>query len=432
MRGATVSFAALLACVSVAGAETVAITGGTVHTMTNAGVIEGGTVVIQDDKITAVGRGVAIPEGARVIDATGKVVTPGLMAPHTTFGIEEISLEEKSLDYGLDDEHFGAAFSVAEAINPRSTLIREARIRGITRAIVAPTDSAGPFTEEPEGPIAGQGAVIHLGSTDDFVVRNPNGLYFVYGEGGAEVSGGARGGALLRLREALDDAVDYSENRTAWEEGNRRSFYLHRLDLEALQQLVSGKIPLVVKVQRASDIETMIQLASDYDLKLVIVGGREAWLVADKLAAAGVAAVINPLENTPASFESMASSLKNAAILHEAGVKIAFTIDTVSDPHNQPNIKQAAGNAVAHGLPWEAALRAITVNPAEIFGIEHGQLAVWQEADLVVWDGDPLEVTTYADHVFIRGREIPMVSRSTLLFERYKDLDFEYPPAYRN
>ena len=429
MRSLTLSIIAAFACVPVAGAETVAIVGGTVHTLTDAGVIEHGTVLIQDSRITAVGSEVAIPGDARVIDATGKVVTPGLMAPHTTFGVEEITVEEKSVDYGLEDERFGAAFSVAEAINPRSIVIREARIRGVTRAVVAPTHS-GPFAEEPEGALAGQGAVIHLGSTEDFVVRNPSGLYFIYGEEGAEVSGGARGGALLRLREALDDAIDYGENRAAWEQGDRRSFYLHRLDLEALQPLLSAEIPLVTKVHRASDIETMIELATEYGLELVIVGGREAWMVADQLAAANVAAVINPLENTPASFESMGSSLENAAILDEAGVRMAFMIG--DDPHNQPNIKQAAGNAVAHGLAWEAALRAITVNPAEIFGVDRGALAAWQDADVVVWDGDPLEVTTYADHVFIRGVEIPMVSRSTLLFERYEKLEFEYPPAYRN
>ena len=411
-------------------AETIVITGGIVHTMTDDGVINGGTVIIEDGKITAVGRNLQVPEGARIFDATGKVVTPGFMMSHSTMGIEEISLEAASLDYGLDGERFTAAFSVADAINPRSILIPINRIEGITRVAVAPYYAAGPFSVELDGALMGQGAILHLGSTSDYLVNRNSGMYFLYGEDGAAISGGARGGALLRLREALDEARDYAVNRSAWEQGRRRDYRLHHYDLVALQPLLQRKIPLLVDVNRASDIEVMLRLASEYNLRLVIISGKEAWMVADQLAAANVPVIVDPLDNTPSSFDALAASLKNAAALDAAGVKIALMND---DTHNVRNVKQNAGNAVAHGLPWEAALRALTINPAEIFSIpNYGRLAAGFDADVVIWDGDPLEVTTYADQVFIKGRVIPMESRSTKLFERYRNLDFELPPAYRN
>ncbi len=413
-------------------AETIAITGGIVHTLTDEGVINGGTVIIEDGKITAVGRNLAVPDGAQVFDATDKVVTPGLMMSHSTMGIEEISLEDASLDYGLDGERFTAAFSVADAINPRSTMIPINRIEGITRVAVAPYYAAQPFSELLDGALTGQGAILHLGSTSDYLVKRISGMYFLYGEGGAAISGGARGGALLRLREALDEARDFAVNRSAWEQGRHRDYVLHHYDLIALQPLLQQQIPLLVEVNRASDIEVMLHLASEYNLRLVIVGGKEAWVVAEQLAAANVPVIVDPLDNTPSSFDALAASLKNPAALHAAGVKIAMMIDP-GFAHNARNVKQNAGNAVANGLPWEAALQALTINPAEIFGIQnYGRIANGYDADLVIWDGDPLEVTTYADQVFIRGRVIPMESRSTKLFERYKNLDFDLPPAYRN
>ena len=419
-----------LAFAPVSQADTYAITGGIVHTVGDAGLINGGTVIIRDGKIIAVGADVTVPRDAKVIDAAGKVVTPGFMDANSALGVEEISLEDGTMDGGVDGEHFSAAFSVADAINPRSTLITTNRIEGLTRAAVAPWTTSSVFSEPTGSVITGQSAVINLGSVENYVDRSSAAMHVVLGEEGAQHAGGSRAAALLRLREALDDTRDYASNRRAWEQGNRRDYQLHRLDLEALQAVLGRDIPLVAEVYRASDIEAALRLAADYRIRLVLLGAREAWMVAGKLAAANVPVIINTLDNVPRDFQSLGSTLQNAAALHAAGVKIAFT---VGDSHNPRNIKQNAGNAVAYGLPWTIALEALTVNPAEIFGVaNYGRLEPGMDADVVVWDGDPLEVTTFADHVFIKGREIPMVSRQTLLRDRYMQLDTPRPPAYHD
>jgi imidazolonepropionase-like amidohydrolase len=177
-------------------------------------------------------------------------------------------------------------------------------------------------------------------------------------------------------------------------------------------------MPVVVSVNRASDIAATLKLAQHFGLRLVIEGGAEAWMVADQLAKAQVPVLLNPLQDLPDSFDTLGSTLENAARLNKAGVMIAFE---TNDSHNARNIKQAAGNAVAYGLPYTAALAAMTINPAKIYGIESqvGRLVPGTDADVVIWSGDPLEVTSFADAVFIRGQQIPMVSRATQLRDRY-------------
>ena len=196
-------------------------------------------------------------------------------------------------------------------------------------------------------------------------------------------------------------------------------------------EVLNGQRPIVATVDRASDIESVLRLANEFGIRLVINSGAEAWMVADKLADANVPVILDPLQNLPSSFSALGSTLENAARLDEAGVTVAFSS---GDSHNSRNMKQAAGVAVANGLSYETALRALTINPAEIFGVQasYGTVSVGAEADLVIWSGDPLELSTFADFVMIRGKTIPMVSRSTLLFERYKDLDGPLPPAYTN
>lgn len=408
----------------------VAIVGGTVHTMGDAGTLEGATVVLRDGRVAAVGTGVEPPQGATVVDARGKVVTPGLFDSFTQIGLVEINAVGASDDAETDLDRVTAAFRVADALNPASTLVAVARVEGLTRALVVPgADGAL---------IAGQAAVVQLGAgLDDgpagMVVRAPVAMYAVLGEEGAEMAGGSRAAALLVLREALQDARDYAANRAAFERGERRPYALSRLDLEALAPVVAGELPLLVAADRASDLLAAVRFAEEEGLRLVLAGAAEGWMVADALAAAGVPVLLQPLANLPASFESLGATLANAARLHAAGVPVALMS---GDSHNARNLRQDAGNAVAWGLPWDAALAAMTTVPARIWGLEgrYGRLEPGYEADVVVWDGDPLELTTYPERVFIRGEEMPRDSRQTRLRDRYLDLpeEGELPPAYRH
>ncbi|HEX4961775.1 MAG TPA: amidohydrolase family protein [Thermoanaerobaculia bacterium] len=415
----------LLALALLAGpvlAETVAITGATIHTLGPEGTIKNGTLVIENGRVRAVGASVPVPAGARRIDAHGKVVTPGLFDSLTTLGVVEVGAVEGTRDARVQDDRVTAAFSVADALNPRSILFPVNRIEGLTRAVVAP--GAG------KSLIAGQGAIITLGGPGDFLVRSPVAMFAVFGEQGSHLAGGSRAAALLRLKEAFQDALDYAANRKAFDAGSRRSYALSRLDLEALLPVVKGQLPLVVAVDRASDIETLLRFAKEWKLKLILSSVAEGWRVADEIAAAKVPVLVNPLDDRPDNFESLGSTLENAARLHKAGVTFAFV---TGDAHNARNLKQGAGNAVAYGLPWDAALAAITSVPAKIWGIadHYGTLEPGKDADVVIWDGDPLELSTFADAVFIRGREMPMKSRQTELRDRYKDLGGPVPPAYK-
>jgi imidazolonepropionase-like amidohydrolase len=394
------------------GAEILAIVGGTVHTMGPAGAIENGTVLIENGRIRAVGKDIAIPDGARRIDATGKVVTPGFFDSLSRLGLEEVSAVDESVDTTVKSDDITAANDVSDALNPRSQVIPVNRVEGLTRVMAAPRTG--------KSLIAGQGAILHLGiESPDFLIRPRAAMFAALGNAGASLSGGSRAAALLRLRQALQDALDYRANRAAFERNGRRSYALSRLDLDALQPVVRGEMPLVISVNRASEIEAALKLAKDYHLKLVLSDAGEGWEVAQQIAAAKVPVLINVLNNLPSSFDVLGATLENAARLHAAGVQVAFMSGTA---HDARNIKQEAGNAVAYGMPWKAALESLTVVPARIWGLadRYGTLEPGKDADVVVWDGDPLEVTTFADHVFICGAEIPMDNRQIRLREKYR------------
>jgi imidazolonepropionase-like amidohydrolase len=243
-------------------------------------------------------------------------------------------------------------------------------------------------------------------------------MFAVLGEAGAERTGGTRASNLLRLREVLQDARDYAANRSAFEAGNRRDYAISRLDLEALVPVVRGELPLAVQVNRASDILSALRFGRELNLRLILLGATEGWMVAREIAAANVPAIINPLTNIPA-FESLAITFENAARLHHAGVTIALA---TFESHNSRNLKQLAGNAVSHGLPYEAALRAVTLAPARIWGIaeRYGSLEPGKDADIVIWSGDPFQLTTTVERVFIRGVEMPKETRQLELLRRYR------------
>ncbi|MEJ2257918.1 MAG: amidohydrolase family protein [Woeseiaceae bacterium] len=408
-------------------ADTTAIVGGKVQTVGPQGTIESGTVLIIDGRIAAVGTDVDVPADANTVDAIGKVVTPGLFAPISELGLVEGSLSAGPADSGQRGERFTAGFDVADAYNPRSSLIAINRIEGITRAVVAPTP-AYPDDSGAGHILAGLGAVVNLGD-DDVLDRRGAAMVVALGESGSQFAGGSRTAAWLILRNALDEAVDYREHRSDFERGMRREYTHGVADLEALQGVINGNTPLIVRIHRASDIEVLIELVDEYGLKAIIQGGTEAWMVADELAASDIAVVIDPMANLPGNFDQLNARFGSASILLDAGVKVAIGD---ADSHNARNITQAAGNAVAHGLDWDAALRSITLTPAEIYGVGAvaGSLEVGKAADVVIWPGDPLELMNYPEQVYINGVQIPMVSRQTLLRDRY--LQNDGPPAYRN
>ena len=402
-------------------AQVVAITNATVHTGGAQGTLNDATVVIEGGRIRSVGTNPAIPADARRIDGRGKVVTSGLFNSLTRIGLVEVSSVPGTEDHASATDRITAAFDVVDGINPRSTLIPVNRTDGLTRAVVAP-NAGGSL-------IAGQGAVIHLGGPSDYIVSSQIAVFAFLGERGAELAGGSRGEAMLRLREALQDALDYAANRRDYEEGDRREYAVSRLDLEALVPVVRGQRPLVITARRASDISAALRLARDFKLRLILAGSDEGWRVAGEIAAAKVPVLLNPMDNLPLSFETVGATLENAARLHRAGVTVAFM---TNDSHNARNVRQAAGNAVAYGMPWDAALAAMTTVPARIWGIadRYGTLEPGKDADVVLWSGDPLELTTVAEAVFIRGTAIPMESRQTELRERYRDLSKSQSLAY--
>jgi len=248
------------------------------------------------------------------------------------------------------------------------------------------------------------------------------------------MTGGGRPGVWAFLEDALSEADDVAGLSRA--PMDHDDYILPRLDREALAPVVRGEMLLFVRANRAADLRQIIALKGRRpSLKLAILDGREAWRVAGELAAAGIPVILNPIYNLPASFESMGARRDNAALLREAGVKIAFSsiVHSFDMSHNARLLPQAAGLAVAAGLPWDAALEAMTRGPAEIFGIEadYGSLAPGRVADVVVWDGDPLEVMTAPAHVIIAGNEIELTSRQTELRDRYSPLrKSDMPRAY--
>lgn len=420
---------ALLALALPASAATTAIVGGKVHTVGPQGTVENATVLIVDGRIAAVGADVDVPAGTETIDASGKVVTPGLFSPYGHLGLVEVSSSAGPVDYSQRGEQFTASFDIADAYNPRSTLIPINRIEGVTRAVIAP--SPGYPDENGSGHIlAGLAAIVNLGD-DNVLDQRAAAMIVVLGEGGASLSGGTRTGAWLALRNALNEALDYREHKGDFERGMRRTYTHSMTDLDALQGVINGNTPIIVSIDRASDIEVLLKLVDEYSIDAIIIGGSEAWMLATELATARIPVIVGPTANLPGNFDRINARLGTASILVAAGVKVAIA-DSDARTHNARNITQSAGNAVANGLAWDAALHAITLAPAEIFGMAAtiGSIEPGKAADVVIWPGDPLELTNFPDAVFINGEAMPMVSRQTLLRDRY--LKSGKPPAYRD
>lgn len=436
---------AALALAGPALAQDVAITGGQV--LTGTSVIENGTVVIRNGKVVSVGTGAA-PAGLRVIDARGKIVTPGFVAVDSGLGGTEVGSVRGTNDLANRANTLTAAFDLSYGLDPWSFTLPVARLGGVTRAVVTPQhggsggghshdDSdfagAGAGGYQTPGLFAGQAAVIKLGGAD-ILVKPRVAMAAPFGEAGATVAGGARGAAFVLFKETLAEVRTYARNKTAYDRAALRDLSLSRADLEALIPVAEGRMPLIVTVNRAADIQQVLRLAREEGVKVILDGAAEGWLVADEIAAAKVAVLLHPLTNLPSNFEMRAARMQNAAALNAAGVVIAIK-GNEGAAHRARDLRYNAGNAVSHGLPFAAAIQAITVNPARIFGFDgqFGELKAGAAGDVVVWSGDPLEPLSQPSAVLIDGVEQPLQARNLLLRDRYRTGgEGAMPPAYGN
>lgn len=410
VRNALFAAAAALAFASPAAAQSILIKGGRVITNTGAP-LERGDVLITNGRVAAVGASLTAPSDAKVVDATGKWVTPGVFAAMSEVGLSEISGSGAPNDASLSGSTISAAADAGRAFDPMVTAVPVTRMEGVTRAAIAPSASGAVF--------AGRGALVSLDGRPDSVFRHRSFQVVELGETGASRTGGSRAALWPVLEAALRDAREYPSRYRSRQGGA----VLSEIDAQALQPFALGQGMFLVHIERAADIRELIRFArANPSLKFAIHGGAEAWLVAEDLAASKIPVILDPLANLPDRMERLAARLDNAALLHKAGVKFAIAPGPGSvDAHQARLVLQLAGNAVANGLAWDAAFAAITKTPAEIFGVglDLGALAAGRTADVVVWDGDPLQVQSAPTAVYIAGRDMPLVSRQTRLRDRY-------------
>lgn len=394
-------------------AQTTAIVGGRVVTNDDLGVIsEDGVVILERHRIVRVGTRatVAIPANARVIDAKGKWVTPGLFSPWSQVGLVEVAIEDETNETVAAQSNWSISLDVVDAFDPNKTSIPISRMEGVTRAVLAPISA--------QKVIDGQGALMDMSGSPASLFAQQKFVYVSLGVVGSSLSGGSRASAWAYLKAAFDDAANFAERYR----GETRGELLSRSDANALRGVLDGRKMLVVGANRESDIRAVIRLKNTYPkVQIVILGAVEGAGVARELAAARIPVIIDPIDNLPANFEELGATPRLAKILNDAGVPVAISTVSSGVTHQIRLLPQHASQAVRAGLPWEKAFRAISATPAEIFGVGDslGRLKSGYIADVVVWDGDPLEVMSAPTQVFIAGTEYPLVSRQTLLRDKY-------------
>ena len=378
----------------------------TVHTGAAGAAPQTGTdVLVQDGKIAALGKALAVPAGARVIDAKGRPVTPGIFGGLNRIGLEEIGLDSANGDHSQRLGQMRPEFDVTQAWNPDAPSVEVHRNNGVTFTVLTPGSAPGGSI------VAGQGAPASLAGREALA---PRAMFIDLGGDANDLSGGSRAAQFMLLRQAIVEArapnlVMVHDERLLSPSGR-----------QVLLDFLKGGGVFVFDVDRAVDIRRAMEFAQQEKMRVVIRGGAEAWRLAPELAAARIPVFLDPLENLPSSFDAVGSTLYNAARLDAAGVTVGIAPRSPG-VYEAGKMRQSAGNAVAHGLPWATALAAITRVPAEIFGVADrlGTLAPGRPADLVMWSGDPLEVSSVAELVVADGKLQSGVSRHTLLRDRY-------------
>ncbi len=403
------STAITLVASTTAMAQSLVIKSQKIVTNTNAGQIENGVLVIEDGKIKSIDQN-RDATGDKVIEGKTLWVTPGLFAPASTLGLSEVSAERNSNNIGAADKEATVRIRAADSFNPKSAAIAETRIGGVTHAAIAPDSSHNIF--------GGQGMIVTTSGDFNSTVDAAAFIFIDYA-GGSDVTGESKGAAMAFLRDALADAANYVVRYDRPDDGDA----LDRADANALRMVLDGRWPLLISADQAVDMLNIIDLKKSYpSMDIVIVGAAEGWMVTEQLAQANVGVMVDPLENLPNSFDQLGSRLDNAKLLMDAGVRTAIMTRSITGgtAHNLRLAPQHAGNAVAAGLSWEQAFKAITLTPATMFGHSNlGQLETGQKANLVIWNGDPLEVTSAVVAVIIDGKTQSMQSRQTKLRDRY-------------
>jgi imidazolonepropionase-like amidohydrolase len=423
-----------------ASSETIALKGGKLLTITH-GVIENGVVVMQNGRITAIGgAGTAIPSSAKVIDVTGMTVYPGLIDSETRLGLTEISADRMTNDELEASDEIMPHMHVYDAFHAETALIPVTRINGVTNAIVAPGGDDTLPGQDSFIQLAGASATEMLTVRDIAMPLNFTGAQRRNQSFESAKYPFTRMGMAAQLRQAFIDAQDYDQKLIAYDKkksagGDEKDKDAKDKDgkekekgpgtppkrdlkLEALLPYLHGKKPVVVAVEQPNDLLTALDLANEFHLKVILNHVTHSASLLDKIAATGLPVIVGPIYEQPKDNERYDAVFSMPAQLARRGVKIAFAS---YDAHNSRNLPYAAGYAVGFGLPPEEALKALTINPAQIWGVDKdlGSLEVGKMGNVVVANGDPLDVKTDVKHVFIQGQEIPLVSRQTELRDQY-------------
>jgi imidazolonepropionase-like amidohydrolase len=387
-------------------AESLAIINATLHTSSDQGVLEGASIVINDGKITAINPNDFKVD--KVIDAQGQIVTPGFIASVNQLGLVEVGAVAGSRDAGEDKA--GIDFDASLAFNPRSSLIPYARKGGITRDLITPYGGDSIF--------AGLASVVDLSGSFESVNKKQAALVVHLGER----SKGSRAFTLQTLINKLD------EHQTKASKEAKKDDAKPSAEDTIMAKVLKGDMPLLISVSRSADIVELIKVKQQFGVNIVLNGAQDAVVVKDRIAKAGIPVIISAMDNLPGSFDSLHASLNNAGILEKAGVKVLLTVGGDAS-HNVYQLRYDAGNAVSYGMSQRGALKAMTSNVADVFGINAGSLEVGKAADVVMWSNDPFELSSHVNKMFINGVEVSTESRQDKLRERYTT-ESNMPRAY--